>query len=114
MTANPTRALHVETGAVTAELVVVLPVVAALIGVVAWLGVAQVERLTVVRAAGALVREAAINPAGVPALASKLGVGASVAETAAWVCVTASKPSGWRPLGTVQLKQRFCQHPEGQ
>jgi hypothetical protein len=102
-----------ESGAATAELVILFPAVALLIGLLVWLGAAQAQRVTVVEAAGQLARAAAINESQVSVLATKLGVGVSLSHSGSWVCAKASLRSGSAWLGAVPIAQKFCTRAEG-
>ena len=105
--------LYCQRGAATAELVILFPAVALLIGLLVWLGAAQAQRVTVVQAAGQLARAAAINESQVSALANKLGVGVSLSHSGSWVCAKAWLRSGNAWLGAVPIAQKFCTRVEG-
>jgi hypothetical protein len=102
-----------ERGSVTAELVLLFPVVALLVGVLCWLGAAQAQRISAVQAASQLVRAAAIDETKVPLLAARLGVGYKTIHPGALVCVRVSKKSRSIWLGSLPIEHKACARKEG-
>lgn len=102
-----------ERGSVTAELVVVFPAVALLVGLMCWLGSTQAKVMTATQASSQLARLAAINPAQVSALAGSLGVGYRMWHAGKLVCVRVveSSKSSW--LGSLPIKQKSCARVQG-
>lgn len=102
-----------ERGSVTAELVLLFPVVALLVGLLCWLGAAQAQRISTVQAASQLARTAAIDEFKVPALATQLGVAYRTTHPGSLVCVRVTKKSRSTWLGFLPIEHKACARREG-
>lgn len=107
---DPVTASRSQAGSVTAELVILLPVVVGLFGLLATIGNLQVENIRLAYQAGQFARAYAISQDSnqLNRMASQLQIRLAFSEQNGWMCVTAKRSVGVATLGGLHLEQSAC------